>query len=268
MTDLRFSFHLSAAAMICLLMISGALYSQAFTVAIAVEDGSNQDMLRLGVDPSGSDSFDPGLDSLAPPAAPPGAFDARFDGVGDEYLTDVRDNSLSLKTFVMRYAAESGGGPIVVSWDRVLLDSLGSFRITDNVDGQQFSLDMSGTGSLSVSAHPSLATSLRIEVLINPAVGIGAPAGAGLPESPVLYQNYPNPFNPETRLAFYLPQAAPVRLRVFNLLGQEVARVADRHFGPGHHSLPFDGLGFPSGTYYYLVESGSFRAVRRMVLMK
>jgi hypothetical protein len=83
-----------------------------------------------------------------------------------------------------------------------------------------------------------------------------------------LAQNFPNPFNPETNINFELAEATNVSLRVFNLLGQEVATLVSGPQAAGHHTVSFDGSNLTSGMYVYRLEAGSFSATRKMVLMK
>ncbi len=83
-----------------------------------------------------------------------------------------------------------------------------------------------------------------------------------------LSQNFPNPFNPTTQLTFTLPQAGQTVLRVYNLLGKEVATLVDEFRTAGTHLVNFDASALPSGMYVYRLESGSFSAARKMMLSK
>ncbi|RCK73939.1 MAG: Cell surface protein [Ignavibacteriae bacterium] len=92
-----------------------------------------------------------------------------------------------------------------------------------------------------------------------------------------LQQNYPNPFNPTTSIEFTLPEDAVVTLKVYNLLGQEVATLVDREiYTEGVNEITFDAGRLPSGVYFYsLVAEGldeenpvTYRQVRKMILMK
>ncbi|MBU1937862.1 T9SS type A sorting domain-containing protein, partial [bacterium] len=90
-----------------------------------------------------------------------------------------------------------------------------------------------------------------------------------LPERFVLYQNYPNPFNPTTMIQFDLGTRANVTLRVFNVLGQEVAMILDNAaLSAGTHNIAFDGSDLASGVYIYTLVSDGFAASKKMVLMK
>lgn len=83
-----------------------------------------------------------------------------------------------------------------------------------------------------------------------------------------LAQNYPNPFNPSTEISFTLPRAAHTTLRVFNLLGQEVATLVNEFRNAGTHIATFDAQSLPSGMYMYRLESGSNSLSHKMMLSK
>jgi hypothetical protein len=89
-----------------------------------------------------------------------------------------------------------------------------------------------------------------------------------LPRDYALFQNYPNPFNPVTQIRYALPEAGRVRLTIYNTLGQQVARLVDLRQEAGTYSVTWDARDFASGVYYYRLEAGSFREVRKLVLMK
>ncbi len=83
-----------------------------------------------------------------------------------------------------------------------------------------------------------------------------------------LYQNYPNPFNPSTEIRFDLKQAGHTRLIVFNTLGRQVAELVNQSLPAGFHSIQFDGSQLANGVYFYRIESGSFRDLKKMILVK
>ena len=85
----------------------------------------------------------------------------------------------------------------------------------------------------------------------------------------VLEQNYPNPFNPTTNISFSLANAAPVKLTVYNLLGQEVATlIGGKVMTAGTHTVAFNASSLSSGVYIYRLEAGSFVSNKRMTLIK
>lgn len=83
-----------------------------------------------------------------------------------------------------------------------------------------------------------------------------------------LSQNYPNPFNPSTRIEFNLPERERVALRVFNVMGEEIATLAEGTMEEGRHSFVFDAKGLSSGVYFYRLETGRSIISRKMVIMK
>lgn len=93
-------------------------------------------------------------------------------------------------------------------------------------------------------------------------------SGDGLPTEFALMQNYPNPFNPVTTIRFALPQASPVRLEVYNVLGQRVAVLVDGFMGAGWHSMQLDASRWASGTYIYRIQAGDFQMTRKLMLIK
>ena len=92
--------------------------------------------------------------------------------------------------------------------------------------------------------------------------------GPVVPRSFSLAQNYPNPFNPTTTIAYSLPAAAHVTLKVFDTLGREVATLVDENEPPGVKSLRFDASRLSSGVYYYRVMAGSFVGTKQMLLLR
>ncbi len=89
-----------------------------------------------------------------------------------------------------------------------------------------------------------------------------------LPQKFSLYQNYPNPFNPSTSIEFTLPKPEYVKLKVYNILGKEVATLVAKKLNQGNHTYQFDGSNLASGVYYYQLEAGDFMEVKKMILLK
>ncbi len=83
-----------------------------------------------------------------------------------------------------------------------------------------------------------------------------------------LAQNYPNPFNPGTTIQFSLPKSSNVLMKVYNLLGQEVATLLDGFREAGVHFINFDAVNLNSGIYIYKIEADGFSAARKMTLIK
>lgn len=120
-----------------------------------------------------------------------------------------------------------------------------------------------------VRAHNSSGTSNWSEVwrfkTVNP---LGIEDEGLIPQQYALDQNYPNPFNPTTNFKLTIPQADYTTLKIYNLLGQEVAVVIDEYLNPGSYDIRFDASGLSSGIYLYTIRVNDFAASRKMILMK
>jgi len=132
-----------------------------------------------------------------------------------------------------------------------------------SIQGNQFSYELA---PMSVY-HFVIAT--------QPASVAGAPAASAF----ALEQNYPNPFNPTTRISFSVgrvvapsgvegPASTNVRLVVYDILGRELAVLADGRYPAGKFTFTFDGSTLASGVYFYRLTAGSYTAVRKMALLK
>jgi hypothetical protein len=83
-----------------------------------------------------------------------------------------------------------------------------------------------------------------------------------------LGDSYPNPFNPETRIEYSIPRDEHVLLKVYDVLGQEVATLVDEFRAAGKHAALLNGLHLSSGVYWYRLTAGDYTAAKKMVLAK
>ncbi|HLB00140.1 MAG TPA: SdrD B-like domain-containing protein, partial [Bacteroidota bacterium] len=178
-----------------------------------------------------------------PPVPPSGCFDARLT---PERLVEVISPDVALKTPVK---ISSAIYPITVRWSIT-----GGMNNLSIVAGE-YTIPVSGNGEAEIrdAALPLL---LRVDV------------GTIMPEAFSLRQNYPNPFNPLTTIRYDLPVDSRVTLRVFDMLGREVASLIDGIQTAGFKELRFDATPYPSGIYFLRITAGSYTAVRKMVLIK
>lgn len=99
-------------------------------------------------------------------------------------------------------------------------------------------------------------------------LGVTGVAGITQPTVYSLSQNYPNPFNPSTQISFATTKAGPVSLRVYDILGREVATLVNETLPPGQYTERFDGSRVASGVYIFVLKSGEGQRSNRMVLSK
>jgi hypothetical protein len=83
-----------------------------------------------------------------------------------------------------------------------------------------------------------------------------------------LEQNFPNPFNPSTTIRFSIPHAARVLLRVFDVLGREIAVLINEELAGGIHLVPFEGRALSSGVYYYRFQAGEYTDTKKLLLLR
>ncbi|HUL44284.1 MAG TPA: Ig-like domain-containing protein [Bacteroidota bacterium] len=183
--------------------------------------------------------------------------------------------------------------------DTVVVRNLGSGSLTISSvvsDSAQFmvsptsgTIPPSGSQNFIITFKPTSADSISSRIVFThngfntPSIitvtGSGLVTGVkdakGLPKTFALYANYPNPFNPSTEIRFDLPVQSTVSIVVYNLIGAEVARLANHSTYPaGEFSVKFDAMKYSSGVYFYRIAADaagghtSFTSVRKMILLK
>ena len=83
-----------------------------------------------------------------------------------------------------------------------------------------------------------------------------------------LSQNYPNPFNPSTEISYQLPVSSQVTLRIYDLLGREVAEIVNPVEGPGKYTVHWNASRLASGVYFYRLQAGDFVETKRLLLLR
>jgi hypothetical protein len=99
------------------------------------------------------------------------------------------------------------------------------------------------------------------------------PISNNIPDKYFLYQNYPNPFNPSTNIKYRVPSGSITNnsftsLKVYNILGKEIAILVNEKQSPGTYEINFDASSLPSGIYFYKIITDSYSETKRMILIK
>jgi len=218
--------------------------------------GADQDMLNklprlLFKDSNGhsgilylalNDDFDNGYE--LPPVPPAGIFDVRYSS--GRYLESLNKTDLDIQLssvhFPVKISAENLNGYLLH-----LKDKVGGKVLNQNLEqGEEIQISQPLT-------RMSLAAQLSSSIV---------------PLSYELKQNYPNPFNPSTTINFSLPVSGHVRISVFDVLGRKVTDLVDAEMPAGYHQVEFNNRNCPSGTYFYVMESGNFKAVKKLSILK
>ncbi len=268
-----------------------------FKVKIVVTDLAISDTLYLGVSGDGTGPLrdntigvdnDPRFgifqESAAPPTPPANPFDARFItipgrdstypvGLGGGTYRDFRDYRSPAQVDSFRIKIEGDNlktGNALVSWSKEYLAlCAGGWSIKAIVGGTPFpETDMLMMDSVSI--HADGLTS-RYDLLITKNGALGVPTGVSPARTAATYkleQNFPNPFNPSTEIRFSLSGGGMTSLRVYNLLGQEVADLVDGYRSAGSYSVIFNASRLASGAYFYRLQSSSFSSLKRMLFIK
>lgn len=94
------------------------------------------------------------------------------------------------------------------------------------------------------------------------------PTNNEIPSVYSLKQNYPNPFNPNTSIVFSIPKTGLVTLKIYDVLGNEIATLVNENMTPNNYVVTWDASSVASGVYFYKLVSGNFTDVKKMVLVK
>lgn len=132
--------------------------------------------------------------------------------------------------------------------------------------------------ALLINNNDPLVSQVRVPVRLDVLTDV-AESGSGIPEQYMLTQNYPNPFNPSTQIRFGLPQESLIRLKIYNIIGQEVASLADEVRPAGYFVATWEGTNnaggkVGTGVYFYrfeakgLVTGETFTSVKKMMMVK
>jgi cyclomaltodextrinase len=156
-----------------------------------------------------------------------------------------------------------------------------TYYLNNLYDGTYQTAAGSALGSVDVSLPPygtavyTVSLTRDSLVVTNPILSVGV-SGPAAPAVASLEQNYPNPFNPTTVIRYQLPAlsgvegpgASNVILKVYDVLGREIAVLVNEVQQPGLHQVTWNAAGLASGTYFYRLNAGSFTATKKLILLR
>jgi hypothetical protein len=134
--------------------------------------------------------------------------------------------------------------------------------------GKLWSNSTQVSGNQAVFTVPDQSLKYKIEAVSLPNSTTGVENNLSTPIEFNLSQNYPNPFNPSTTISYSLPTSSFVNLKIYDILGKEVATLVNEEKIEGNYSINFDGSKLASGTYLCRLVSGAFSQTQKMILMK
>ncbi|OGU45068.1 MAG: hypothetical protein A2000_16865 [Ignavibacteria bacterium GWB2_36_8] len=150
---------------------------------------------------------------------------------------------------------------------RTFTDYNGNY--TFNVSNKLYNYDISLGQSLqnymgySITAHPG-----ETGVNFNFTMTDVEEGQSVVPNEFSLLQNFPNPFNPSTLISYKLKETGNVQLKVYNILGDEIATLVNELKPAGNYEITWQAVNLPSGIYFYRLQAGSFTDTKKMLLLK
>jgi hypothetical protein len=94
------------------------------------------------------------------------------------------------------------------------------------------------------------------------------PFTIGIPTCCIISQNYPNPFNPSTQITYSIPKATDVTIKIYDVLGKEIAILVNERKQPGEYKATWNAEGVPSGVYFCRMIASEYVQIRKIVLVR
>jgi hypothetical protein len=181
-----------------------------------------------------------------PPLPPAGLFDARFEG-GYRIAEDVEEAMIQLQTSFY---------PLTIKISNLPEEGGREYSLQEMVGDEVFAIHNLQQGSEITIENPRVHKLNLIKSEIE------------IPTEFILQQNYPNPFNPVTHIRYGLPKPSHVTVTLYNTLGQRVKVLVDERKEAGYHIFDFEPHNLASGIYFYRMEAGKFKQVKKMLFLK
>ena len=194
--------------------------------------------------------------------------DNRTEGCfGEGTVLDLREYQSTAQEDTYKLQMSSDYYPIAIHWPSNLNLNYDSAMLMDRtLDGISFRIDMLQNDSLRVP-DPSVATFYIRTWGPHGTTGV-AFEKTEVTDQPSLLQNYPNPFNPKTVIRFKLHDSGFMSLKVYDIVGREVAVLLDEKKSPGEYEIEWDSSNLPSGVYLYRLTSGGSVISRKLLIIR
>jgi hypothetical protein len=236
-------------------------------------------VLSFGLDALATDGIDEFLGELELPPIPPiEGWDVRFilppnNWFGLASWKDYRNETnfpyTGQREFRIQYQIGEFTDTLFIEWN---FPPEVTGVLQDLITGTLVNVPMNGSGSFQmikgIMPDPLVILQLKMTINYNNVIADVKNIKNEIPVDFVLEQNFPNPFNPKTNIKFSLPIASEINLRVFDLLGNEVANLAEGNFPGGNYSIEFDASNLASGIYIYQLNHNNGSISKKMVLLK
>lgn len=238
------------------------------------DNAGGQKTLYFGLDQTATDGIDFNLgESDLPPYPPTGAFDARwllpengFSGTLSSWSDYRFASGFPFSGTIenrFRYQPAQGATTMFFSWN---LSPEITGLVQDLINGTIVNVPISGIGTYQIINFDTI-DRLKLFIYYSNIIS-DIEENPGKPDKYNLNQNYPNPFNPNTIISWQIPVSGWQTLKIFDILGDEVATLVDEYRSAGSYEIEFNATSLPGGVYFYQLISGSFIQTNKMVLLK
>jgi hypothetical protein len=178
--------------------------------------------------------------------------------LNDQTISTVLGN-FNCKKFLLQWKVTAYSVIDLLTLNDTVWIAPGNWIVQDIIPGQYVdNLTFLGVNPFSI---PGLDTRLTDDI-------VTVANEESFPNSFLLEQNYPNPFNPNTKISWQSPVGSWQTLKVFDVLGNEVATLVDEYKPAGSYEVEFDARGLPSGVYLYTLKAGSFTQTKKLILLR
>ncbi|MFA6027103.1 MAG: T9SS type A sorting domain-containing protein, partial [Ignavibacteriaceae bacterium] len=192
----------------------------------------------------------------------------KFSATGNAivYGNIVDDNGINVEGAVASMVDENGE-----VLNSTISDLDGSFML-DGLSSGSYQLVFSAVDyNVAVTNNVTLETAnnyLNVDVVLAADALTSIQSEKNMITNFALSQNYPNPFNPSTVISYQLPSSGFVTIKIYNVIGKEIATLVNEFQQSGNYSKEFSAGGLNSGVYFYTIKAGNFSATKKMILIK
>jgi len=201
---------------------------------------------------------------------------ALYDGGYEEISVTPNQSVFSFRRYsgsqnvvtILNMGSSSANVTASLPIDEMNLDSSRTYYMTNLLEGDVISGTPGELNTVNVSMEPFSAKVYLLADSIVQITGNLMAANNNIPGSFELSQNYPNPFNPSTTISYSIPLPGKVAVKIFDVLGEEVASLVNAEQSAGLHSVIFNGSRLASGVYLYRVDFQGYSFTKKMMLLK
>jgi len=247
-----------------------------FVNITASMNASKDNLLYFGESDAATDGFDSKYDAVKPPISPNGILETYFlhadwNKYFSKYAYDVKQSTTSKNVSWQFVVTAKQSANVTLDWKNILTE------IPSEVQQKLVTLklttpDIAAFGSIDMLKQFSVIIPIQKDggytFVINASVTDVNGNNPEIPATYALLQNFPNPFNPATSIRFDLPKSSFITIKVYDVLGNEVATILNETKNAGSYTIPFSAINLASGTYFYRIQAGEFVKTKKMIILK